>query len=59
MTKLRSSEVIDQEEGIILFKNLKRTREKLRISLCTPRLCWPWIRSYNEGISAMLEANAV
>ncbi|KAM0979612.1 hypothetical protein ACFX13_015728 [Malus domestica] len=38
MTKLRSPEVIDQEEGVILLRKLTRTKEELRISLCTPRL---------------------
>ncbi|CAN6713936.1 unnamed protein product [Malus baccata var. baccata] len=38
MTKLRSSEVIEQEEGVILLRKLTRTKEELRISLCTPRL---------------------
>ncbi|KAM1087009.1 hypothetical protein ACFX2B_012441 [Malus domestica] len=38
MTKLRNSEVIEQDEGVILLRKLTRTKEKLRISLCTPWL---------------------
>ncbi|BFG32626.1 hypothetical protein CerSpe_189000 [Prunus speciosa] len=38
MKKLRSSEVIEQEEAVILLRKLTRTKEELRVSLCTPRL---------------------
>ncbi|XP_021826006.1 U-box domain-containing protein 38-like [Prunus avium] len=38
MMKLRSSEVIEQEEAVILLRKLTKTKEELRVSLCTPRL---------------------
>lgn len=36
--KMKSHDVVDQEEAAISLRKLTRTREELRSSLCTPRL---------------------
>ncbi|KAK7350586.1 hypothetical protein VNO77_09379 [Canavalia gladiata] len=38
LKKLRSSEVFEQEEGVIALRSITRNREEARVSLCTPRL---------------------
>ncbi|MCL7031433.1 hypothetical protein MKW94_017919 [Papaver nudicaule] len=38
VTKLKSSQLYDQEEGVIALRKLTRTKEEIRVSLCTPRL---------------------
>ncbi|KAM5570561.1 U-box domain-containing protein 38 [Rosa sericea] len=38
ITKLSSSVIVEQEEAVISLRKLTRTKEELRVSLCTPRL---------------------
>ncbi|XP_059642019.1 U-box domain-containing protein 38-like [Cornus florida] len=38
VVKLRSSEVFEQEQGLIALRKLTRTKEEARVSVCTPRL---------------------
>ncbi|XP_060193919.1 U-box domain-containing protein 40 [Lycium barbarum] len=38
VVKLKSSHISEQEEGVISFRKLTRTREETRFSLCTPRI---------------------
>ena len=36
--KLKSSKVHEQEDGVILLRQITRTKEDVRVSLCTPRV---------------------
>ncbi|KAK4346329.1 hypothetical protein RND71_032668 [Anisodus tanguticus] len=38
VVKLKSSHISEQEEGVISFRKLTRTREETRVQLCTPRI---------------------
>ncbi|KAF4356164.1 hypothetical protein CsatB_017860 [Cannabis sativa] len=38
LKKLKNPEVVEQEEAVILLRKTTRTKEELRVSLCTPRL---------------------
>lgn len=58
MTKLKSSEVIEQEEAVISLRKLTRTKEELRVSLCTPRLLSA-LRSLIVSRYSAVQVNAV
>lgn len=58
MTKLNSSEVIEQEEAVISLRKLTRTKEELRVSLCTPRLLSA-LRSLIVSRYSAVQVNAV
>ncbi|KAK4367505.1 hypothetical protein RND71_011297 [Anisodus tanguticus] len=38
VVKLKSSHISEQEEGVISFRKLTRTREETRVQLCTPSI---------------------
>ncbi|CAK7328983.1 unnamed protein product [Dovyalis caffra] len=38
LEKLKSLDVHDQEQGVISLRKITRTKEEIRVSLCTPRL---------------------
>ncbi|XP_030458299.2 U-box domain-containing protein 38-like [Syzygium oleosum] len=38
LAMLESSELYDQEQGVLLLRKITRTKEESRISLCTPRM---------------------
>ncbi|KAI9086486.1 hypothetical protein K1719_031570 [Acacia pycnantha] len=38
VSKMKSSEIFEQEEAVISLRSITRNRENTRISLCTPRL---------------------
>ncbi|KAI6682899.1 hypothetical protein NL676_028812 [Syzygium grande] len=38
LAMLESSELFDQEQGVLLLRKITRTKEESRISLCTPRM---------------------
>ncbi|KAF3437096.1 hypothetical protein FNV43_RR19849 [Rhamnella rubrinervis] len=38
VTKLKSPEVVEQEDAVISLRKLTRTKEELRVLLCTPQL---------------------
>lgn len=56
--KLRSPIVSEQEEAVILLRNLTRTREEKRIYLCTPRLLAA-LRPLIASRCAAVQVNAV
>ncbi|KAL2523378.1 U-box domain-containing protein 40 [Forsythia ovata] len=56
--KLKSSQVFEQEEGLISLRKLTRTKEETRVHLCTPRLLSAIKSLINSRYSA-LQVNAV
>lgn len=38
LKKLKNPELVEQEEALLLLRKMTRTKEELRVSLCTPRL---------------------
>ncbi|CAA0412146.1 unnamed protein product [Arabidopsis thaliana] len=36
--KLKSSEIFDQEQGLIMMRKMTRTNDEARVSLCSPRI---------------------
>ncbi|KAF6143262.1 hypothetical protein GIB67_039045 [Kingdonia uniflora] len=38
IVKLKSSQVFEQEEGVISLRKITKSKEELRVSICTPRL---------------------
>ncbi|KAE9587389.1 putative U box domain-containing protein [Lupinus albus] len=58
LMKLRSSEVFEQEEGVISLRSITRNSEEARFSLCTPRLLLT-LRSSIQSRYAVVQVNAV
>lgn len=56
--KLKSSQVLEQEEGLISLRKLTRTKEEMRVILCTPRLLSA-IKSLISSRYSSLQVNAV
>ncbi|KAL2500014.1 U-box domain-containing protein 40 [Abeliophyllum distichum] len=56
--KLKSSQVFEQEEGLISLRKLTRTKEETRVHLCTPRLLSA-IKSLISSRYSALQVNAV
>lgn len=56
--KLKSSEVHEQEEGLILLRTITRTKEDLRVSLCTPGVLSA-LRLLLNSRYAVVQTNAV
>lgn len=62
LMKLVSSDVREQEEGVVKLRSLTRTDERTRASLCTPRILStfrPLILSRNETIQVNAVASLV
>ncbi|KAL6175606.1 hypothetical protein ACLB2K_052245 [Fragaria x ananassa] len=58
MMKLSSSVIVEQEEAVISLRKLTRTKEELRVSLCTPRLLTA-LRSLIDSRYSTVQVNAV
>ncbi|KAK7281860.1 hypothetical protein RIF29_10189 [Crotalaria pallida] len=58
LTKLKSSEVFEQEEGVISLRSITRSREEARFSLCSPRVLSA-LRSLIPSRYAVVQVNAV
>ncbi|XP_061369631.1 U-box domain-containing protein 38-like [Gastrolobium bilobum] len=58
VNKLRSSEVFEQEAGVISLRSITRNREETRVSLCTPRLLLA-LRSLILSRYAVVQVNSV
>lgn len=58
VTKLKSPDVVEQEDAVISLRKLTRTKEELRVSLCTPRLLSALRPLINSKYSAV-QINAV
>ncbi|KAL9680706.1 hypothetical protein QQ045_012485 [Rhodiola kirilowii] len=58
LMKLMSSDVSEQEEGVVSLRNLTRTDERTRASLCTPRML-SIIRPLILSRNATIQVNAV
>lgn len=58
VSKLRSSEIFEQEEAVISLRSITRNRENARISLCTPRLLSA-LRSLIDSRYTIVQVNAV
>ncbi|XP_018831574.1 U-box domain-containing protein 38-like [Juglans regia] len=58
LAKLKSTEVFEQEEAVISLRKLTRTREDLRVPLCTPRLLSA-VRSLISSKYATVQTNAI
>ncbi|KAF7806119.1 U-box domain-containing protein 38 [Senna tora] len=56
--KLRSTEASEQEEAVISLRNITRTREDTRVSLCTPALLSS-LRSLIVSRESVVQVNAV
>ncbi|XAR51816.1 hypothetical protein NMG60_11006554 [Bertholletia excelsa] len=58
ITKLKSSQVFEQEDTLVSLRKITRTREDARVQLCTPRLLSA-LRSLITSRYATVQANAV
>ncbi|GMY24877.1 U-box domain-containing protein 38-like [Fagus crenata] len=58
IAKLKSAEVFEQEEAVDLLRKLTRTREDLRVPLCTPRLLSA-VRSLIQSKYATVQISAI
>ncbi|KAJ8772926.1 hypothetical protein K2173_028103 [Erythroxylum novogranatense] len=58
IAKLKSTEVHEQEQGVISLRKLTRTQEGIRASLCSPRLLLA-LRPLIASRYAVVQANAV
>ena len=58
IAKLKSAEVYEQEEAVVSLRKLTRTREDLRVSLCTARLLSA-VRSLIQSKYATVQVNAI
>lgn len=58
LAKLKSPEVFEQEEAVVSLRKFTRTREDLRLSLCTPRLLSA-VRSLISSDYAAVKTNAI
>lgn len=58
LPKLKSPEVFEQEEAVVALRKLTRTREDLRVPLCTPRLLSA-VRSLISSKYASVQTNAI
>lgn len=58
VSKLRSPDIYEQEQGLISLRKLTRTKEEARVSLCTPRLL-AVIRPLLVSRYAAVQTNAV
>ncbi|KAL6973287.1 hypothetical protein U1Q18_027467 [Sarracenia purpurea var. burkii] len=56
--KMSSSDVFDQEQGVIALRKITRTKEESRVSLCTPRLLYA-LRPLLISRYAAVQTNAV
>ncbi|KAL5722309.1 hypothetical protein ACHQM5_005846 [Ranunculus cassubicifolius] len=58
LSKLRSTQVFEQEEGVITLRKLTRNREDLRVPLCTSRLLSA-VRSLLVSRYSVVQVNSV
>lgn len=58
LAKLQSPEVFEQEEAVVSLRKLTRTREDMRVALCTPRLLSA-VRSLISSKYATVQTNAI
>lgn len=58
IVKLKSPQVFEQEEAVISLRNITRTNEESRVSLCTPRLLSA-LRSLIASRYAAVQINSV
>uniref|UniRef100_A0A2P2M5K5 RING-type E3 ubiquitin transferase n=1 Tax=Rhizophora mucronata TaxID=61149 RepID=A0A2P2M5K5_RHIMU len=58
VAKLKSSEVHEQEQAAISLRKLSRTKEEIRVSLCTPRLLLS-LRSLIASRYCVVQTNAI
>ncbi|KAG6686665.1 hypothetical protein I3843_11G030900 [Carya illinoinensis] len=58
LAKLKSTEVFEQEEAVISLRKLTRTREDLRVPLCTPRILSA-VRTLISSKYATVQTNAI
>ncbi|TKY73465.1 U-box domain-containing protein 38 [Spatholobus suberectus] len=58
LKKLKSSEVFEQEEGVIALRKITRSKEEARVSLCTPRLLLA-LRGLIASRYGVVQVNAV
>ncbi|KAF9623352.1 hypothetical protein IFM89_000841 [Coptis chinensis] len=56
--KLKSTQVFEQEEGVVSLRKLTRMREELRVLLCTPRLLSA-LRSLMVSRYVVVQVNSV
>ncbi|XVF50263.1 hypothetical protein PTKIN_Ptkin04bG0082300 [Pterospermum kingtungense] len=57
-SKLKSSDIFDQETGLISLRKITRTKEEARISLCSPRLLSA-LRSLIISRYSVVQTNAI
>ncbi|XP_057443000.1 U-box domain-containing protein 38 [Lotus japonicus] len=55
---MKSNEVFEQEEGVVMLRSVTRNREEARVSLCTPRLLSA-LRLLVESRYVVVQVNAV
>ncbi|KAL2340862.1 hypothetical protein Fmac_008802 [Flemingia macrophylla] len=58
LKKLKSSEVFEQEEGVIALRKVTRNNEEARVSLCTPRMLLV-LRGLVSSRYGVVQVNAV
>ncbi|KAM7279514.1 hypothetical protein ACFE04_006648 [Oxalis oulophora] len=58
LSKLESSEINEQEEGVISLRKITKTREEVRISLCTPRFLSA-LKPLIQSCQVSIQTNAV
>ncbi|XP_028781719.1 U-box domain-containing protein 38-like [Neltuma alba] len=58
VSKMKSSEIFEQEDAVISLRSITRNREDTRISLCTPRLL-DALRSLIASRYSVVQVNAV
>ncbi|KAL4362401.1 hypothetical protein GQ457_04G014060 [Hibiscus cannabinus] len=56
--KLRSSDIFEQETGLISLRKITRTKEEARVSLCSPRLL-STLRSLITSRYSVVQINAI
>ncbi|KAG8487048.1 hypothetical protein CXB51_020697 [Gossypium anomalum] len=56
--KLKSSDIFEQETGLVLLRKITRTKEEARISLCSPRLLSA-LRSLITSRYSVVQTNAI
>ncbi|MBA0680859.1 hypothetical protein Goari_012536 [Gossypium aridum] len=56
--KLKSSDIFEQETGLVLLRKITRTKEEARVSLCSPRLLSA-LRSLITSRYSVVQTNAI
>ncbi|KAG4189198.1 hypothetical protein ERO13_A08G212200v2 [Gossypium hirsutum] len=56
--KLKSSDIFEQETGLVLLRKITRTKEEARVSICSPRLLSA-LRSLITSRYSVVQTNAI